>query len=34
MHENTKNDLKWIAAYLAVALMWLSPAILIVLGWI
>lgn len=33
MSDTTKNDLKWIGAFLAVALMWLSPAILIVLGW-
>lgn len=34
MDETTKNDLKWIAAYLGVALMWTAPAWMILLGWI
>ena len=33
MSKQTKNDLCWIGAYLCVALMWLAPALLIVLGW-
>lgn len=33
MSEQTKHDIQWVLAYMGVALMWLAPAILIVLGW-
>lgn len=34
MHENTKNDLQWFAAYLVVGLMWISPVLFILWGWV
>lgn len=33
MNETTKHDIQWALAFLGVALMWLFPAILIVMGW-
>ena len=33
MHENTKNDLKWAGAFLAVGLMWLLPFLFMLWGW-
>lgn len=32
--EGVKTTLAWIAAYIAVALMWTAPAWMILLGWI